>query len=114
MNSYLPITLFFVRFLERDARTINALTNHQFYFSEHELHFTLPQLHAFLTHTDNILSDLRHENTSYLEFRKHLFNSPINQQLANHDAEVFIVDNAQHVDRSTYGLRKVARPFCLP
>lgn len=106
MSTLPPFSQLFIRFLESDAETLEQLRAHQLHFTEHELHFTLPQLHRFLTKTAP-----SYAHTPYLTFRKQLFNSPINRQLSDYHSEIFIVDNTQHVDRSTYGLRRIPTPF---
>ena len=61
--------------------------------------FSLPDLHAFLQRQNTIFAD-----TGYSRFRKLVFCSPLNQAVRSCGAEIIIVDNQGHVDRSGYAL----------
>ncbi|QMU61129.1 MAG: hypothetical protein GKR92_05210 [Gammaproteobacteria bacterium] len=61
--------------------------------------FTLPNLHSFLQNQNNVFSSV-----DYLTFRNILYNSPINQTVKIHGAEINISDNQAKVDKSRYAL----------
>ncbi|VAW77965.1 hypothetical protein MNBD_GAMMA14-2111 [hydrothermal vent metagenome] len=61
--------------------------------------FTLPDLHVFLQRQDDVFS-----RVDYKQFRKLLFNSPVNQVVKPLGAEVIIIGNRAKVDKSRYAL----------
>ena len=61
--------------------------------------FTLPDLYDFL-HT----SDTTFAAIDYKEFRRLLFNTPVNELLKDHDAAIVISENKGKVDESCYAL----------
>ena len=61
--------------------------------------FSLPDLHAFLQRQNTIFA-----HTGYSQFRKLVFCSLLNQVMRSCGAEIIIVDNQGHVDRSGYAL----------
>ena len=60
--------------------------------------FTLPDLSAFLQQHPAF------SNLEYKQFRQLIFNSPINQTIKSHGAEIIIKENLNNVDKSTYAL----------
>ncbi|MEH6345201.1 MAG: hypothetical protein V7785_08955 [Bermanella sp.] len=62
--------------------------------------FTLVQLFECFVALDDELVKL-----SYTEFRKILFNSPINQEMKKRGGKIDILDNKQKVDESVYCLK---------
>ncbi|NQV84718.1 MAG: hypothetical protein HQ494_12970 [Rhodospirillales bacterium] len=67
--------------------------------------FTLPDLHRFLQQRGDVFSAL-----DYQQFRKLIFNNPINSAVKVHGAEITIADNQTNVDKSTYALVWPASP----
>ena len=61
--------------------------------------FSLPDLYTFLQRQDTIFAHME-----YGRFRKLVFSSPLNQAVQSCGAEIIIVDNWGHVDRSGYAL----------
>ena len=61
--------------------------------------FTLPDLYHFL-HTGNTAFAA----IDYKEFRRLLFNTPVNELLRDYHAEVVISENKGKVDESSYAL----------
>jgi len=61
--------------------------------------FTLPRLFEFLQYQDPGFAAV-----TYNEFRRLLFNCPINEAIRPHDAEIVIIDNRNKVDHSTYAM----------
>lgn len=61
--------------------------------------FTLPDLYRFL-HTSNTTF----ATIDYREFRRLLFNCPVNELLRQYDAEIVISDNKGKVNESSYAL----------
>lgn len=61
--------------------------------------FTLPDLYSYLQQQVIATS-----NIEYKEFRQLIFNSPINQTVKSHGAEIIIKENLNKVDKSTYAL----------
>ncbi len=64
--------------------------------------FTLPQLFECFVGLDNELANL-----NYTEFRKALFNSPVNEAMKECGGEIGILDNKQKVDESVYCLKLI-------
>jgi len=89
-------------FLEQDESLLARFECHDFYYDSEQWQFTLPQLHHFMQSTHNPLFLITYHN-----FRKQLFNSPINKQLRANNAEIAIFDNQQNVDTSTYVLKRL-------
>ncbi len=69
--------------------------------------FTLPQLFICFSQVDNELAKL-----SYAEFRKVLFNSPINEEMKKRGGEIAILENTGKVDKSVYCLKLVGVNLC--
>lgn len=65
-----------------------------------QIEFTLPQLFECFSQLDGELAIL-----SYTEFRKALFNSPINEEMKNRGGEIGIMENTGKVDESVYCLK---------
>ena len=70
-----------------------------FIFEESYWQFTLPDLYDFL-HTSNTTFAA----IDYKEFRRLLFNTPVNELLKDHDAAIVISENKGKVDESCYAL----------
>ena len=66
--------------------------------------FTLPLLFECFVNLDDELAKL-----SYTEFRKVLFNSPVNEEMEKRDGEIGILENTGKVDESVYCLKAVRR-----
>ncbi len=65
-----------------------------------QIEFTLPQLFECFSQLDSELAIL-----SYTEFRKALFNSPINEEMKKRGGEIVIMENTGKVDVSVYCLK---------
>jgi len=65
-----------------------------------QIEFTLPQLFECFSQLNNELAKL-----SYTEFRKALFNSPINEEMKKRGGEIGILENTAKVDESVYCLK---------
>jgi hypothetical protein len=61
--------------------------------------FTLPDLYSFLKYQYVIFSCI-----DYKQFRKLVFNCPVNQTVKSYGAEITIVNNLSKVDKSSYAL----------
>ncbi len=68
--------------------------------SQQGYRFTLPQLCESFSQLDSELATL-----SYTEFRKVLFNSPINEEMKKRGGEILILNNKGKVDESVYCLK---------
>ncbi|MEY8204135.1 MAG: hypothetical protein RPR40_03585 [Bermanella sp.] len=101
MNFSDQIMQTFADFLLDDAQLLSDIENYPFVTSAHHWHFTLPSLHHFLQSQAPCFGQL-----DYKQFRKALFNSPINERLKRLNGEIVIVDNRGNVDVSGYALRR--------
>jgi len=91
---------FFEQVAQKDRTQLKKLKQQQCFSLELERwRFTLPDLHSFLRHQDAIFSSIE-----YKQFRQLIFNSPINQTVKLHGAEITITDNQANVDKSGYAL----------
>lgn len=61
--------------------------------------FTLPDLYYFLQQHNDVFN-----HVDYKQFRRLIFNSPINTTIKPYGAEVTITDNQTKVDKSCYAL----------
>lgn len=91
---------FFEQVAKKDMARLTALKQEQcFTVDEEHWYFTLPDLHRFLQHHDELFGGV-----DYKQFRQLIFNSPINQTTKLYDAEIVIADNPGKVDKSRYAL----------
>ena len=74
-----------------------ALVDNQHY---KQCEFTLAQLFECFVALDDELAKL-----SYTEFRKVLFNSPVNEEMKKGGGEIGILENTGKVDESVYCLK---------
>lgn len=89
---------FFSHIAKKDPNLINKLkTQKCFSISEAYWQFTLPNLFTFLQKIN-----LLNENTPYDQFRRALYNSPINESIKRYNAEIQIEKNKSKVDHSIY------------
>jgi len=88
---------------------LNAIVNNEAGFCDlilagekhnKQCEFTLPQLFECFSQLDGELAKL-----SYLEFRKALFNSSINEEMKKRGGEIIIRGNTGKVDESVYCLK---------
>jgi len=91
-----------ISFFEQVAEKNNSLfTNlkqeQSFTVEQYCWSFTLPSLHAYLQHQDDMFRRIE-----YKQFRQLIFSSPINQAVKLHGAEITIAENRGKVDKSTY------------
>ena len=94
------LIIFFKQVALRNKALITKIKNEQYFeVDDKKWQFTLPNLYSFLQRHDCAFN-----STTYLTFRKILFNSPINQTVKLHDAEICIVDNQNNTDKSIYSL----------
>jgi len=61
--------------------------------------FSLPDLHLFLQHHDDVFISIE-----YKQFRQLIFTNPVNQTVKLHGAEIVITENLNKVDKSTYAM----------
>lgn len=94
---YQKVEDFFVGVAKRESNTMDliALSKHQVAFSDSKLVFTLRGLYDILE-----LS----EDQSYTEFRKMLYSSHLNTDLAAHGYRVDLLESTKKVDSSWYQL----------
>lgn len=91
---------FFERVARRDERVLKGLRREpRFRVDEHGWQFTLPDLHGFLQARDEVFG-----RASYRQFRRSIFNCPLNQAVKRLGAEIVIADNRAKVDESRYAL----------
>ena len=91
---------FFMQVAKKDKVQLNKIKQAQcFSIDEFHWNFTLPELHAFLQHHESVFT-----NITYKQFRKLIFNSPVNQTTKSYGAEITIADNQTKVDKSSYSL----------
>ena len=93
-----------IKFFEQAAQKDSSLLQHlaleqRFIVSRERWSFTLPDLFAYLQQQVPAFSGI-----DYRQFRKIIFNSPINQAVKSHGAEIIIADNQSMVDKSSYAL----------
>ena len=91
---------FFQRVANKEQEELKNLYGYSdFKLETNNWYFTLPNLFSYLL-SQNIID----REVSYTQFRKQLFNSPINQKLKVLGAEVKLYDNKTNVDKSEYVL----------
>ena len=91
---------FFQRVANKEQEELKNLYGYSdFKLETNNWYFTLPNLFSYLL-SQNIID----REVSYTQFRKQLFNSPINQKLKELGAEVKLYDNKTNVDKSEYVL----------
>jgi hypothetical protein len=66
--------------------------------------FTLPDLYSYLKHHDDALGSI-----DYRQFRRLIFDSPINRTAKSSGAEITVIVNRANVDQSIYALVWLAR-----
>lgn len=101
---------FFEQVAQKDKAQMEKLKQEQrFNVGQGRWCFTLPDLHSFLQHQNEIFSCIE-----YKQFRQLIFNSPVNQTVKLYGAEIIITDNRAKVDKSSYALvwpdRKIPAP----
>lgn len=91
---------FFQRVANKEQEELKNLYGYSgFKLETNNWYFTLPNLFSYLL-SQNIID----REVSYTQFRKQLFNCPINQKLKELGAEVKLYDNKTNVDKSEYVL----------
>ena len=101
---------FFEQVAKKDKTQLEKLKQESCFSVDQERWcFTLPDLHLFLQHQDNVLSCIE-----YKKFRQLIFNSPINQSVKLYGAEIIITDNQEKVDKSGYALVWQAKEVPVP
>lgn len=91
---------FFEQVARKDQTLLDLLSQQSRFRLEPECwRFTLPDLHFFLQHQEDVFGSL-----NYKQFRQLIFSSPINQSVKSLGAEIIITDNHAKVDRSGYAL----------
>lgn len=88
---------FFIHTAKRDDNILEQLDQAGFDIDQENWKFHLTDLHHFLSQQYDSPLEL-----SYQEFRKTLFDLPINQQIKPLGASITIHDNLNHVDQSCY------------
>lgn len=91
---------FFERVARREEPALAGLRREQrFSVDERCWSFTLPDLHRFLQAQDEVFGRL-----DYRQFRRAIFNCPLNRVIQTLGAEIIIADNRAKVDESRYAL----------
>ena len=91
---------FFEKVAQKDKAQLKKLKQEQcFSLDQEHWYFTLPDLHVFLQHQEEIFSRI-----DYKQFRQIVFNCPINKTAKLYGAEITIDDNQNKVDKSRYAL----------
>ncbi len=72
---------------------------------QNSIEFTLPQLFEKFSQQDEKIAELNLTDFSYKEFRKALFNSPVNEEVKKRGGEIVIKENMGKVDESVYCLK---------
>jgi hypothetical protein len=91
---------FFEQAAQRDSDLLEKLiTERSFSVEEGRWGFTLPDLHRFLQCHEAVFGTI-----DYKDFRRAIFNSPVNQVVRTYGAEVIIADNRGKVDQSSYAM----------
>lgn len=91
---------FFEQVAQKKKELLNKLKQEQHFNVIKELwSFTLPDLHLFLQQHDNLFKEI-----NYKQFRKLIYNTPINQSIKLYNVEITIIDNQSKVDKSCYAL----------
>ena len=91
---------FFEQVALKNTTQLESLKKEQCFSVEHNSwQFTLPDFYSYLQHQDVVFSSI-----DYKQFRQLIFNSPINQTVKLHGAEIVITENLNKVDKSTYAL----------
>jgi hypothetical protein len=99
-NIQLALISFFEQVAQRNSVQLKKLKQEQCFNVENNCwRFTLPNLFTFLQTQDDEFIGIE-----YKQFRQLIFNSPINQTVKAHGAEITIADNQDKVDKSTYAL----------
>ena len=94
------LVTFFEQVAEKNSSLFTNLKQEQSFTVEpHCWSFTLPSLHAYLQHQDDMFNRIE-----YKQFRQLIFSSPINQSVKLHGAEITITENRGKVDKSTYAM----------
>ena len=91
----------FFRLAARKDQTLFAQLRQTRVFTIDKTHwqFTLPDLYHFLYTSNTAFVAI-----DYKEFRRLLFNSPVNELLKDYDAEIVISENKGKVDESRYSM----------
>ena len=94
---------FFGAVLVRDTAALALIEagDPELQLNEQGFVFSLPALHALLDPEQSL---------SYRDFRKLLYESTLNQELAEYDAEVALLRSSGKVDSSLYCLRHKPHP----
>lgn len=90
----------FALFLEQDPSLLTALDNCGFSYCDSQWVFSLVDLHRFTQQLDAQLAPL-----DYAAFKKLLYASPINTELAKIGGKITIAENQGSVNKSLYVLR---------
>lgn len=91
---------FFEQVAQKDISLLKKLKQEQcFNVNPQRWYFTLPNLYSFLQHQDDVFISIE-----YKQFRQLIFNSPVNQTVKLHGAEIVITENLNKVDKSTYAM----------
>ena len=94
------LVTFFEKVAKKDKLLLDKLRREQtFSLNQERWCFTLPNLYNYLHQQDTDFFDL-----DYQQFRKYIFNAPINLSIKLIGAEVIISDNKSKVDNSHYAL----------
>lgn len=91
---------FFEQVAQKDEILLNKLRQEsRFNLTPEHWCFTLPDFYSFLQR-----QDVSFRAIEYRQFRRALFNSPVNKTIEPYGAEIIIVDQRGKVDQSGYAL----------
>lgn len=91
---------FFEQVAQKDEIQLNKIRQEsRFTLTQEQWCFTLPDFYSFLQRRDVVFRAIE-----YRQFRRALFNSPVNKTIEPYGAKIIIVDQRAKVDQSGYAL----------
>lgn len=98
---YSDVLAFFIDVIETKSKTLEAVrqSSHTIYFKDEQLIFSLKGLYLFLNGA---------EKMTFLEFKKMLYSSRLNQQLKTHLGQVKVYHSTAKIDSSLYSLENLS------
>jgi len=99
-DTHRGLITFFDKIAKKDSVLLEKLRHDpHFQIDSKAWQFTLPALFSFLQSNEDDYSEI-----DYIQFRKILFQCPINQTIKNNRAQIIISKNCNNVDESNYKL----------
>lgn len=90
---------FFLNVARRDNHIMKTLHQSGFKIDSYRWHFLLPELYDYLKKQEKSFLKV-----SYVEFRKKIFNLPINQEILPYGATIITHKNLNNTDQSHYAM----------